>query len=196
MARILLALLVSATDDGWLRVEHRDGILVEARPVKGSGFAELRLSTTSAKTVGALCDEAWGDGQFDSTEPDLTLRTLVSESPTERVVYEQIAPAIVSARDYALRFTLLRDAERCTVVYVIANDLAPPTPAGFVRISRMWGTYTFAPTEGGTRVTWVTYADPAGALPPFLVEGGRRSESVSRFKLLLARAMPRSPAAK
>lgn len=189
MPRALVLLLLGvAEEETWRLVDVRDGVRLEARAVQGSPFAELRTTAVSPKRADALCDEAWGDGKFDPTEPDLALRRVLSDGPTERVVYEQLRPSLVSPRDYVLRFRRSGDDAGCQVTYETDEALAPPLPDGMVRIRRMWGRWQFAPTDGGTAVTWVSYADPAGALPPFLVEGGRRTEARARTLLLMQRA--------
>ncbi|MFO0595824.1 MAG: hypothetical protein U0228_10980 [Myxococcaceae bacterium] len=186
----LALLVVLGSDDGWSKVETREGITVESRKVKDSSFLELRLTTTSKKSLASLCDEAWGDGKFDPTEPDLKLRTVLQESATERVVYEQITPPVVSPRDYALRFTLERTEHTCIVKYVTAPELAPALPKGFVRIERQWGSWTLTEADGVVTVVFITYADPGGALPAFITSGGHRNESVNRVKLFLSHAKP------
>jgi hypothetical protein len=186
----VLVTLAAGPDEGWTQVEKKDGVTIESRKVTGSSFLELKYTSHTIKSVAAMCDEAWGDGSFDPTEPNLTARTVLQQSEGERLVYEQIAPALVSKRDYALKFSLERDERRCTVRYVIDNALAPPKRDGFVRMTKMWGTYTFVAGPSGTEVSWVTFADPGGAIPAFFASGPQKTECFERFKLMIVRAKP------
>jgi hypothetical protein len=162
---------------------------VEKRAVAGSKNAELRFTiVTQAATLDALCDEAYGDGRYDATEPDLKARRVLSEGKDVRVTYEQIAPAVVSPRDYVLRTTVTRSPKRCEVRFDTTTEGAPPLQAGWVRIEKLWGVWQFEQLEGGVRVVHTTFSDPAGAIPSFLVEGGRRDAGLTWVKRTIARA--------
>lgn len=184
-----LSLLLLAADPDFSRVEQTDGVLIEARPVAGSGVVELRLTTTTTRTVKSLCDAAFGTGKFDPQEPDLKARTVLLERDDERVTYEQISPPLVAQRDYAVRARRLPGADgSCTMRFEAANDLAPPKPEGWVRIEKLKGAWIFEPAPGGkTRVTYLIHSDPAGSIPPFLVEGSRRAIALKWMKMLLSR---------
>ena len=51
----LLAALLSAAPAEYKKVEETDGVLIEARPVEGAKLVELRLSTTTTRSVASLC---------------------------------------------------------------------------------------------------------------------------------------------
>jgi hypothetical protein len=184
-----LLLLTAAPD--FKKVDQVDGVLIEARPVEGSKLVELRLTTTTTRTVKSLCDAAFGTGAFDPEEPDLKARTIVFEGEDQRVTYEQISPPLVANRDYAVRATRRRDADgSCRMSFEAANELAPKLPPGWVRIEKLKGAWVFEPgADQRTKVTYVIHTDPAGALPAFLVEGSRRQLALRWVKLLISRGV-------
>ncbi len=184
----LLLLLLHAPAD-FTRVEETDGVLVEARPVAGSRLVELRLTTTTRKSPESLCAAAFGDGKADPEVPDLKLRKVLSETDDERVTYEQVSPPMVAARDYASRARRIRSGEdACRVTFEAANEVAPPKPEGWVRITKLHGEWKFERTEDGlTRVTYLVFSDPGGTIPTFMLEGGRRKFALRFLKLIIRR---------
>ena len=184
-----LTLLLLQVSPEFTKVEEADGVLIEARSVIGSEVVELRLTTTTQKTPGSLCDAAFGDGKFDPEEPDLKSRKVISESADERVTYEQINPPVVSNRDYAVRARRIRSGESsCKVTFEAANEVAPSKPTGWVRISKLRGEWKFERLEDGkTQVTYLVFTDPAGSLPLFMVEGSRRKFALKWMKMILSR---------
>jgi hypothetical protein len=184
----LAALLLSAAPD-FTKVEETDGVLIESRPVAGSSIVELRVTTTTSKTPGSLCDAAFGDGKFDPEEPDLKSRKILSESENERVTYEQISPPVVANRDYAVRAKRIRTGDDlCVMTFEAANEVAPSKPEGWVRITKLHGEWRFERSaDGKTKVTYLIFSDPAGAIPAFMVEGSRRKIAQRWIKMILSR---------
>jgi hypothetical protein len=71
-----------------------------------------------------------------------------------------------------------------------ANELGPTPKDGWVRITKLKGSWLFEPIDGGkTRLTYVVFSDPAGAIPPFLVEGNRRKLGVRWVKMIESRGV-------
>jgi hypothetical protein len=61
-------------------------------------------------------------------------------------------------------------------------------------MDRMWGSWRFERLEAGrTRVTYTLFADPAGAIPPFLVHGSQRSAARESIETGIAKAKARGP---
>jgi hypothetical protein len=189
---MLSAFLVTvlAADPVFEKVGETDGVTVEQRPVAGSPFVELRFSTVTDKTPKSLCDAAFGDGKFDPQEPDLKARTILSESADERVTYEEITPPVVSNRNYVVRARRSWEGTACRMAFESANELGPTPKDGWVRITKLKGSWLFEPIDGGkTRLTYVVFSDPAGAIPPFLVEGNRRKLGVRWVKMIESRGV-------
>ncbi len=187
MLTVTLVLLLGANE--FKKVDEVDGVTIESRSVPGSSFAELRFTTTTPKPVEALCTEAFGTGKFDATEPDLKSREILSESADERTTYERMTPAVVSPRSYALREKRTRVDGACQIDFEAANDVAPPPEPGWVRVKLVHGSWRAEPLEGGkSRLTYVIFTDPAGAIPAFFVEGARRKLGVTWVKRVVERA--------
>jgi hypothetical protein len=188
-AWLMVAQLLAAGAE-WRHHETVDGIVVESRRAKGSAVTVLRLTTTVSATPERLCEEAFGRGKFDPEEPDLKSRQLIEESADQRVTYDQISPPVVSNRDFAVRATRVRlPGGVCEMRFEAANHLAPKLPPGYVRIEKLKGFWRFEPqVDGKTKITYLVHADPAGSIPPFLVEGSRKTLAVRWVKLITARA--------
>ncbi|MFZ5446066.1 MAG: START domain-containing protein [Myxococcota bacterium] len=186
----LFVLVAVAAAPEWKQVKSSDGIVVEARAVEGSRFAELRATATVAFPPDALCAGAFGTGKADPKEPSLKSRTVLSESEHERVAYDFIAAPVVSDRDYAVRTArVLEEGGRCRVTVDIANEFAPPPKAGVVRVEKLRCTWDFEPqSDGKTKLTYVVWTDPNTPLPAFLVEPSRQAMMITWVKLILERA--------
>lgn len=185
-------LLVLAAEPAFVADGVVDGITLEKREVSGSPFFEQRLTATSTATLDALCNEAWGDGSYDPTEPDLKARKVLSEDGGVRVTWEEIAPAVVSPRDYVLNQTVERTPTTCTMRYRSTTDAAAPVRREFVRITKLWGSWHFeALPAGGVRVTYTSFSDPGGSIPAFLVKGPQRSAAITWMKRTMERAAAR-----
>ncbi|MDP3152854.1 MAG: hypothetical protein Q8N23_09295 [Archangium sp.] len=189
MIELSLALLLHAAPAQFTKVEEAEGVLIESRPVMGSELVELRLTTTTTRSPGSLCDAAFGDGKFDPQEPDLKSRKIISESADERVTYDQIDPPVVSNRDYAVRAKRIRTSEdSCRMTFEAANEVAPSKPSGWVRITKLRGEWKFERNgDGKTQVTYTVFTDPAGSIPTFMIEGNRRKFALKWMKMILSR---------
>src|SRR5262245_46370220 len=124
MIGVLLIAVAVHADDGFKKLDDVDGITLESRPVEGSAFVELRPNRPSAAAPAAICNAVYGNGKFDSEEPDLKSRAILKETDNERVTHDLISPPVVSDREYTVRTVRnLESAERCTVKIDSANDL-------------------------------------------------------------------------
>jgi hypothetical protein len=185
---LVLSVIVLATPE-WKTVSSSEGITVEARPVTGSPFAELRATTTVAVPVEALCAGAFGTSLVDPKEPSLKSRRVISESPDERVAYDRISPPVVNDRDYTVRTHREQtDRGRCRVTVDIANELAPAPSPSVVRLEKLRCAWDFEPQpDGRTKLTYVMWADPNTSLPAFMVEPSRHELMVVWVKLVIER---------
>lgn len=189
---VSVVLLVLAAEPTFVADGTVDGITIEKRAVEGSLFFEQRLTATTKASLDALCDEVWGDGSYDPSEPDLKSRKVLSEDAGVRVTWEEIAPAVVSQRDYVLHQTVERTPTTCTMRYRSTTDAAAPTRSNFVRITKLWGSWHFeALPTGGVRVVYTSFSDPGGSIPAFLVKGPQRSAAIMWMKRTMERAAAR-----
>jgi hypothetical protein len=188
---MLMAVLASGGSE-WSKVDTVDGIELFARELPNERFHELKLIATVPFSPEALCDAAYGDSHIQTGEPDIVSRKLITEKrngdDAERVTYERAAPPVVSARDFALRVKKESSGGACRLWFGAANELAPPMPAGVVRIEKLRGSWIFTPVEGGTRVTYTVFTDPGGDVPAMFIHGPLKGTAVNVVKYVLGRA--------
>lgn len=181
----------AAAEQPWKIARSVDGLTLAARPVDGSTFEEVQVTTQSTRPLAALCAAVWGreakvDGHFKK-------RVVIRESDTERWTYEQVKVPIVADRDVVIHAQLLDapDAGRCEVVFEAVTDPAYPETKAHVRITTLRGRWTLASNaEGKVDVTYVVYSEPGGKIPAWISRGGHRDSAVNFMKLILARADP------
>lgn len=184
---LAFVVLLVASSDGFTRVGEAQGVLVESRPVAGSAFVELRVTTVVAGDAERLCARAFGTGRVEAGE-NVDSRQVLAESDDERVTYEQIAPPMVSRRDYALRSRRVRPSPgTCRVEFEAANELAPPPRTGQVRIEQLKGFFAFEQLpDGRVKVTHQIHMDPGGQIAPWMAEATRRDLSVASVRRLVS----------
>ena len=74
------------------------------------------------------------------------------------------------------------------MTFEAANEVAPPKPDGWVRISKLRGEWKFERADQGlTRVTYLVFSDPGGTIPTFMVEGGLRKFALRWVKMIVRR---------
>ncbi len=187
---LLCALFPSLAFAGeWQTVkEYSDGLLLEKRDVPESPYDEIRVSVHSKLPPKILADSLW-KLRNEGYEARITKkRQVLLDTPTERVVYQQIDLPIISDRDYTIR--LKRVIDSATGVYqnlFQTDNAAGPKPMpGFVRIEQIRGGWTFEPDgKGGSFVTYFFLNDPAGSLPAGLVKGYQRDTGVTVLREML-----------
>jgi hypothetical protein len=151
--------------------DHGNYGVISKRDVKGSPYPEHRVVTTTDVSAAVLCDAVFEMGTSGETD-GLALHKMVRDDGDVRTVYEQLAIPVVANRDYAMTVARKMEGEKCRIRFRATNDAAPELPRGFVRMDKLWGEWFFEPAEGGkTKLTYTMFSDPAGSVPPFLVQG-------------------------
>lgn len=187
-ALVVLASHASA-EQPWTTARTSDGLKLETRPVDGSTFEEVKVTTQSAKPLSELCDAVWGrnakvEGQFKK-------RVVIRESDTERWTYEQLKVPIVTDRDVVVHSQLVAspDSGRCEILFAAGEDPAFPKTSGHVRVTTLHGRWTLEPaSDGKVEITYVVYSEPGGKIPAWLSRGGNRDAALIFMKLILSRA--------
>lgn len=164
-----------------------EGVEVSWRSVPGSGFAELRFVGDASGDVEALCAKAFGTGKFDPDEPHLVSRTLITDLGDERVTWDEIAPPMVSRRDYVMRSVRSHSPGKCRIDFDAFDDPAHPPREGVVRLSALRGSFSFEVVGARVRVEHRVHMDPGGLLAPFVVERARERMSLAWMKRLLSK---------
>ncbi len=189
VALIAVAQLTAAQAD-WHSVGTTDGIQLEVRNLPGSSFEEIRATATSDDSVAQICDAAFARGRR-KVEGKLKEKVFLRETETEHWTYERVGIPVLQDRDYVLHVKLEQPASsgRCEIPFETVEDATRPAVPGVVRIPDIHGRWSVAPTtDGKTLLTYVTYCDPGGKVPPFLAKSGQRSAAIELVKRILARA--------
>ncbi len=182
MSALLLAVLVQFPTDVFDNVapfeplESRDGVVTSKRQVKGSPYAEYRVERFTPFTAEQLCVAVFEWGTRHGDGPGVTLNTVLTDGDDVRVIYNHLSKPVIANRDYALTIARERLPDgSCRLRFRTTNEAAPPSPAGYVRIEKLWGEWRFMPVvSGGASLTYTLFSDPAGSVPPFLVHGPAR----------------------
>jgi hypothetical protein len=167
-------------------VSEDDGVLLEARSVPGSNFLEYRVTMVTGGDVEELCARALGSGAMHADEPHLVARTVLSQQPDELVTWDEVAPPVVSPRDYVVRRTRTRlPGGACQVEFHADPTVGPPPKPGWVRIEVLKGSFTFTPLGGGrVRIEHLVHTEPGGMIAPFAAEPTRREAAVASVRRL------------
>lgn len=190
MILTLAAALTLSSDGGWKPVGRLDGLELEVRPVVGSPFEEVKVSTLLAQPLPALCDAVWG--RDAKVEKRFKKRVVIRENDTERWTYEQVRVPVLTDRDVVVHAQLVAAAPsgRCEVTFESTTDPGFPQRRDHVRVGAVRGRWILEPTDGGVAMTYTNYSEPGGSVPAFLVVGGQRRAAVDFVKIILGRAGP------
>ena len=172
----------------WEAVSAEDGLRLEKRPVAGSGSYEYRITTRTQAPVEGLCLAVFEWGTRGTDVPGLKARKVVSAVADERVVYDQFDAPVVSNRDYAMTVKRTRGADgSCRIRYWATNDKAPKLLDGWVRIEKLYGSWTFTSREGQTELVYTQFSDPGGSLPVAFTHGTQRERALQSVRMAIAK---------
>jgi hypothetical protein len=184
LSLVLLAALATEPTEAferntrWDEVNTADGVKLFRREIPDSHYFEYRATSTTDVSLEALCHYVYEWGSKGKDHQSLKLRRLVRDGEDERVTYDHIDEPIVASRDFAMTVKRIRDNGVCKIRFFANNSEAPASPRGFVRIEKLWGGWTFEQRKDGkVDVTYTMFADPAGAIPPFLVHGSQATRT-------------------
>lgn len=167
----------------WQEVQRIGDLVLEVRPIKDSGFEEVRGFVTVDLPVAKVMDLLWDKQKA----PGVTTTEVVEDRGTERIIYETAAAPMVSTRDYVLRFT--RDDERRELRFVTIDDARRPPHKDRVRIPHIAGsTVVVGDGPDKSRVIHTVYAETGGNVPAWLARSGQRDNMVAFLKVLRERA--------
>ncbi len=188
-AALLLVASKASAEQPWKTTRDSDGLKLETRPVDGSTFEEVKVTTQSEKPLTALCAAVWGRNA--KVEGHFKKRVVIRESDTDRWTYEQLKVPIVTDRDVVVHSQLVATADtgRCEVQFEAAEDPEYPTAKGHVRVTTLHGRWTLEPTtDGKVDITYIVYGEPGGKIPAWLSRGGNRDAALIFMKTILSRA--------
>ncbi len=188
MVALLLSALVLSQASDWSDLSKVDGIAVARREVKGSSLYEYRAQAVTSASVDALCAAVFDWATVGKDHEGLILRKLLKDGPDERIIYDQMDQPLVSKRDYTMVARRSRGEGACHLRFESTTELAPKLPEGFVRMGALRGAWDFVPEAGQTKVTYTIFADPAGSVPAFLVNGASKDRTAQTLRVALQKA--------
>jgi hypothetical protein len=119
---------------------------------------------------------------LDSKVVGLKRRDLISKEPRRIVFYDQIKTPVVSDRDYTCESILMPEQPngRQEIRYVTRNDLGPPLDPHHTRIPYLRAAWIADPDgRGGTHLSYVTYSEPGGSVPAWMVRGAQAKHAMT-----------------
>jgi hypothetical protein len=186
-----LALAQAQTGSPWKKLAQEDGMLIEARPMPGTRLREIRLTTASSLAPELIFNVIWNAKDQRDWVPNVKELRVLRSSDDEVVLYERIKIPVVQDRDYVL--SLAKKIDKAAGIYQIfavgKSELGPPPPSGVVRMTRLSSTYTIkALPEGGSQITYLSFGDPAGSVPAWLIRAADVKAPKDFVKAILKRA--------
>lgn len=189
-----------------------DGVTLERRAVPGSKFYEYRASALVTATPDVVLRSIWS-GVTDQLPETVKQRTMLRQSASTLLFYDQIKTKVVSDRDYTIRMIWQRHPQTgvIEVPFVTANELGPPPAPGYVRVPTIRGDWIITPlrqdsaaasaadaaqgTQGNgpamaaTRITYLCYSEPGGSIPAFMARGAQQDQVLLDIRRILARSL-------
>jgi hypothetical protein len=181
--------MTAAAHADWQEFSNKDGVLTEWRKVDGARVREIRatgeIAQPLAKLVAMLRDiEHWP--QF---MPPTESVEIYEDKGDLRRMHVTINPAYVSRRDYCVEVAWQVTATTAESHWFQIGDGCPPPKKGVVRHIRTDGTWRLRAVDA--RRTFVEYqavTDPAGNIPPWMVDRATAKTMRGMFQSLARRA--------
>jgi hypothetical protein len=155
----------------WELEKDKNGIKVYTRPIKDSEVKEFKAITfikTSPEKLLSVINDA---RNFKEWIDKVDYSKLVSKPNSNTfIVYLQLGmPIGVTDRDMVLKNVVKKlKNEGYRIEITSAYDKYPPQE-DFVRIKKAYGHWSLIPYNGGTKLYYQFYSDPAGSLPTWIV---------------------------
>jgi ribosome-associated toxin RatA of RatAB toxin-antitoxin module len=191
--------LLSATaafGSDWEKISEKDGTLVERRTVPGLRISAVRVTARSPLAPAAVFETIWKQQEHLEFVPFLTRTNILSDTGDERVTYEQLALPFVRDRDYTVRLRKRVDPEayRYDIQIESANDAGPPPGGGYVRVTKIRGSWSVEPSPDGkgSVVRYEMQNDPGGSIPSWIVDRTQRHSAVDLVHAMLKRALEKN----
>jgi hypothetical protein len=182
-----LLLLQTLGNGPWERLFERDGVTLEVQTVPGSGFENVRVTSTTTASPQAFIKALWGVATDSSASPEVVRREVLLDEARERLYYDVVHPPPASDRDYVMHETWAEDAGVTTLHFVTVSDPRKPVTKDLVRFGRVAGSFSAAPRAGGgSTLTYVIFTDLGGSIPAWLTRGAQR-DAAKKFALEIRR---------
>jgi hypothetical protein len=177
-AALLSALWCSPAraDESWTETGNKNGVVYEKRAVSGSKFLEYRATMQVRITAAQALEGIWKVVTELPPPPSVKSRRVLKRTDDELVVYDQIATPVVSDRDVTLRMYKVVRPDAFEMRFESTDAYGPPPDPKYVRLPVVRGAWTIVAVPGGTRLTYVCYAEPGGSIPAFMVRGAQKDQ--------------------
>ena len=156
----------------WSLEKDDDGISIHSRSIKNSDFREFRAETTLNTSIDAILAVFHDPSSFTKWVHQCSKAEIIEQpSFLEAFVYQvSDMPLIVSDRDVVIHdiYSYSTDHKIWTIHVEAIEGKVEPTD--MIRITNSKGTYKLIQkTPNQVDIIWHQHADPAGALPSWLV---------------------------
>ncbi len=168
----VMVLVMMAADARWEPVGDFDGVKVWRQPTADSDVHRLRASAeidAPPEVVWRVIDDAVTYPEF---LPYMTKLQVLASDPATAVEYAVIDAPMTAPRDYTARIRRHRDPKRRRYRrdWTVDNAAGPAPCDGCVRVALNTGSWIIEPLgPSRTRLRYKLHFDPAGYLPPWLV---------------------------
>jgi hypothetical protein len=182
-----LAATVSAHAQAWQERDESEGVKLEARAVPAEHLEEFRVTTDAAPAPAVIARYLLA-GFLDTTDASVT-RTFVRRDADAATILDRFSSPGLSDRCYRMRFERSNGQApgELKVRFESEDTAAEALPPDCVRM-RSRGEWTLTPKGQGTRLTYVSFTDPGGSLPVFLVRRSLSKAVVENVKKVVAGA--------
>ena len=188
----------AAEDPPFVQAFSEGNVVAYKRQPAGAVAVVVRVVAQAPDLVPSqLFAVAWDVASQAAWAPHVKRLSVLSQSPTEVLIYEQVDVPVVRDRDFVLRLrSLPADPTDPGTLRIEAggttHPAAPPDPQ-HIRMTDLWSSWTFRPRPGGgTVVTYDAYGDPAGALPGWLKRSASLRGPIDFVRALLQETRRRS----
>ena len=167
---------------GWESRGSLDSILIESRPVPGSSYESVRLTTHTQVPAKVQADAIW----FDSpSAKEIIEHRVLEEAPTTRLYYEVISAPMISEREALVKAERTQNGETERIAFRSVEDPLIPAQPGRIRM-KIVGSFEVVPDgAGGSLVTYEIFTDLRGSLAGWMVNEAKRHALVASLKTQL-----------
>ena len=193
---VLLFSLKALAGEPWHVVGTEDGLTLEVQAVEGSGFENLRVTTTSAASPRVVIKALWGVASDTTPSPEVVHREVLIDEAQVRRYYDVVHPPPAADRDYVMHESWAEDEATGAVAmrFASVSDPRKPVTEALVRFGRVEGSFTASPRpDGGSAITYLIFTDLGGAIPAWLTRGAQR-DAARKFVLEIRRRAEKAPA--
>jgi hypothetical protein len=180
--------------DGFSKFDTAGDALGCVRPVPGSSYREYVVLVPVAAPPERVIEVAW-KRTLDGIVDGLKHRDFIVREPRRIVFYDQIKTPVVSDRDYTCEAVRPPDdpSGRREIRFQSRNDLGPALDPHYTRIPALRAAWIAEPDgRGGTALRYLSYSEPGGSVPAFMVRGAQARHAMADVQQLV-RAVAAAP---